>query len=191
MANLANLQISAGLWEEARALLDNARKADKPHEKCSALYRLKSSEDEEEAKWKSLNKRAVEFKRKVRKYGSVTLSRDVPARISRERGLQKKATKFLSSAMVAKLVASWSEDTLRINQWTCCMQDEHFRLSNKLFARISYQRTCDKPRTLLSMAEDKQIGVCYSYLDGGKKVWLIFKDPKNEFELVLKRDKER
>jgi tetratricopeptide (TPR) repeat protein len=193
MANLANLQISAGLWEEARALLDNARKADNPHENVGkALYRLKSSEDEEEAKWKSLNKRAVEFKRKVRKYGECYFESGCAGQDFEGTWFTEKGNQVLVERNVAKLVASWSEDTLGglISGHVACKMNISGSVTN-CSARISYQRTCDKPRTLLSMSEDKQIE-CYSYLDGGKKVWPIFsKDPKNEFELVLKRDKER
>lgn len=192
MANLANLQMNAGLLDDARTLLDNARKTDNPHENIGkAFYRLKSSEDEEDAKWKALGKRAVEFKRKVRRYGECYFESGCTGQDFEGTWFTEKGNQVLVDRNGTKLAASWSEDTPGglIGGHAVYKMNISGSVTN-CSARISYQRTSDQPKTLLSISEDKQIE-CYSHLDDSKKVWPIFsKEPKNEFELVLKRGKE-
>ena len=190
MANLANLQINAGFWDEAKSVLDSARKSDEPHENVgNALYRLKSSEDEEDSKWKTLNKRAVEFKRKVRKYGECYFESGCAGQDFEGTWFTEKGNQVLVERNGGKLVASWSEGTLGglIGGHLVYKINISGSVTN-CSAKITYQRSSDQPRSLLAMAADQKIG-CYSYIDDSKKVLLVFSEnPKDEFELILKRE---
>lgn len=70
MANLANIYMQSGFFDEAEEVLKKALKLDDPHENVgNALYRLKQNRTTDEEVWEKALREAKELQRQIRPFG--------------------------------------------------------------------------------------------------------------------------
>ena len=187
MANLANLQISAGFWNEASEALDIARKDESPHENVgNAFYRLKSAQEDEEKKWESIGKKAKEFKKRLRKYVEAYFEAECSAKSFEGEWLNDKGMQIVVERNGQKIISTWTETRGGLG----IPYVVNFSLSGavtRCSAQVTYKSVNDKAPITLFGTRDGEVE-CYSFLTDKNNEWFIFsKDHEKEFVLTLKR----
>ena len=187
MANIANLFMSSGFWEEAKQILDKARVAESPHENVgNALYRLQSLQDDEDKRWTTLTKKADEFQRRVREYGGACFDRSFSSFNCGGVWYTKRGAEVIIELSGQEVKGKWVE------QLTMGLRDSsiEYKVSISGIRRnrsvaLTYRRRpeSERPPTLLGGSLDKSVK-CYSYFSLDKQLWEIFSSELDE-ELTL------
>lgn len=190
MANLAGDLIDKGYWREAQEILDKARTMDSPHKNVSsALVRLQNLRDEESKKWQDLNKTAVIFQKKVRKYGDAVFDSSAALDVFSGAWFTPNGDKVEITGKGRVISSDWSEVRQGLggstSKYACAIAGTCRNRS----AIISYsrKRTGQRVAGLLGGLSDKSIN-CYSYLSKDRQRWEIFsRESKEDFSLSLTR----
>ncbi|MCH9004846.1 MAG: hypothetical protein IH838_06085, partial [Proteobacteria bacterium] len=188
MANLANAQINAGLWEDAEKTLDEARKKDKPHENIGhAIYRLQSRRKSEIEEWLGFGKRASEFQRKVREYGDALFDRsDAPVSFAGKWYTQKGDEVTIKNDN-GRIHGEWVEQRgfLGNNTFNCSIDG----IVRNRAARVTY-RSSDASKLVPSILSDTtpKTVKCLSYLSTDAETWMFFStQPSDQLAFELRR----
>lgn len=199
MANLANLLIEGGFWEEAKEILDKARVMDDPHENVGeALYRLQILKNEQEEKWSALIKKADAFQRKIRMYGEAFFDRAATSTDYSGLWFTKRGEEVAIKINGQRITGEWIESqaaglhslyqhssNLAVSTLKCSISGTQRNRS----AMIEYQRRpeLEVQPTLLGGFLHTSIK-CYSYFSADKQLWEFFSlEPEKEFTLTLYR----
>lgn len=182
MANLATEKMDVGLFDEAQAILDEARVMDSPHENVgNAIYRLEKARKDDLERWVELGKKGVVFQRKVRQYAEALFERTAPE--GKWEGTWYTATgEEVTVAVTPDGVAgSWTEikpgrglGMLRTASVTIeCVITGQIRGRS---ARVTYSRRDPnekKPTALFAFSSDSTVS-CYSYITDDDQEWYFF-----------------
>lgn len=175
MANLANLYIQAGFFDEAEEILKKALKLDDPHENVgNALYRLKQNRTADEDMWNKLLRESKELQRQIRPFGEALFDYTLDV-------LDWSGTWITNSNDVITVAienqtidAKWGTSETIFGAQKKFMHSLTGTISNGS-AELTYRKTLETPRTtsILGMQHD-ELHKCLAYLNTKKQKLTIF-----------------
>ena len=194
MANVANVKIDVGLFDEAKKILDEARVKDQPHENVgSALFRLEKARQTENEKWESATKRGIEFQRRVRVYGTAMFDKPVPAEAWAGLWYDSRGAEVPVTATEKTLAGEWISEVEALFSTTKYKYSIVGHWRNRS-ASISYEKREVTERrgiasSVLSAPKEESFG-CFSYMTPDRKEWHFFgTDLESTLKFVLTRQK--
>ncbi|MCJ7959466.1 MAG: hypothetical protein MUW57_23695 [Pseudomonas sp.] len=187
MANLANIYIESGLYEEAAKILSEARNSENIHENIgTSFYTLKTQSSKDQEDWSALVKSSALLQRRIRAYGEAYFDNNFS--VVNWAGDWSNSDKLKITLILESDTLSAEWDSLESAYAT--QSTFRYRLSGNVKNRsarltLSKKQSPANPTSILGMANDYNFP-CMAYISTDDKTLHIFsKNEKSitEFEL--------
>ncbi len=191
MANLAYSYLDAGFLEEAKTILDKAKKREDCHSSVfKAICRLNNIKEKEDEQWAGLLKKAELFQKNFREYVTSYFERKIDASIFESEWYTEKGEKINIEINENSFHASWKEKLTSYLLPSPIMKLDNFNtieIEGTCYngtAKVVYLKNRDPQQTFLSDRQSIRLQY-YSYLTLDTKKWIFFSgETEKEFSLL-------
>jgi tetratricopeptide (TPR) repeat protein len=189
MANLANLYMQSGFFDEAEETLKKALKIDDPHENVgNALYRLKKTRTNDEEMWEKALREAKELQRKIRPFGEALFDHTLDALDWLGTWITNNNDNIVISIDNQTISAKWDTSENTLGTQKNFIHSLTGIISNGS-AELTYKKILEAPQTtsILGIPHDKSYK-CLAYINTREQKLTIFSTEESPpFFMVLSR----
>lgn len=153
MANLANLYIEGGFFDDAKEILEKAIKLEDPHENVGhSLYTLKTTSAKTDDDWKKIVRQAKDFQRTIRLYSEAYFDNSINPTSWESYWKTENSEKIESTTHDQMFTAKWETLDNTSENETTIKHSIYGKITNRS-ARLTYTKkleTSKKPSLLYS-----------------------------------------